>query len=223
MDEEHSQGTPLALPRWLTCGAVATMCREAALAFLDGVAADWRKRELAAWLVCPYRAAARYGDWAHRTIPPPSHTEEPELVRPEQIDRVLREARWHILAALEAVALPGSRRAFVDVSLSAGHVVPRRDCDGGVAWVPVDLRMMRLRDRVESLFAADYLIRPKDYVTDLTVCHRCESVLFDSEARRRGDCGMHRPSGVTERERPRVSGSIRAPTLPGLGKRSQTG
>jgi hypothetical protein len=198
MDQKHE--TPFALPGWMTVDAVATLCREAGLAFLDGVAVDWKKLELAAWLGGPYRQATRYGDWSRRSLPPPNFDEH-EMLRQAQLDDVMRDARWHVLASLEAVSLPSSHRGFVEVALSAGHVVPRRDCNGLVAWVPVDLRGMRLRERVESLFAADYLIRPKDYVTELTVCHRCESVLFDVEARRRGDCGMHRPSGMAERER----------------------
>lgn len=214
------QDTPFALPRWMTAESMATMCRDAALAFLDGVAADWKKLELAAWLAGPYREATRFGDWARRSVPPPS-LDEHEVLRQALVADVMRDARWHVLASLEAVAMPSSHRGFVELSLAAGHVVPRRDGDGHVAWVPVDLRGMRLRDRVESLFAADYLIRPKDYVTELLVCTRCEAVLFDAEARRRGDCGAHRNSGMTEREK-RASERPRSAqkTLPGLGKRS---
>ena len=50
---------------------------------------------------------------------------------------------------------------------------------------------MRLGARVESLFAADYLTRPRDYTSELFVCHRCECVVFDHEARERGNCGAH--------------------------------
>jgi hypothetical protein len=216
MDQNHD--TPFALPRWMTVEAVGTLCREAGLAFLDGVAVDWKKLELAAWLGGPYRQATRYGDWTRRSLPPPNFDEH-EILRQSQLDDVMRDARWHVLASLEAVSLPSSHRGFVELALSAGHVVPRRDCNGLVAWVPVDIRGMRLRERVESLFAADYLIRPKDYVTELTVCHRCESVLFDIESRRRGDCGMHRPSGISERERraserPLAKASVRPSAYP---------
>ena len=45
-------------------------------------------------------------------------------------------------------------------------------------WAPVDVAGMRLRTRVLSLFAADALDRPLDYVENLHVCHRCEAVTF---------------------------------------------
>lgn len=174
-------------------------CRAAGLAFLDGVAAGWQKYELAMWLLGPYREAAVPMD-AHPHVPHEPRASQGEPLDEDRIDRILREARWHVLAALEAAALPGARGAhrshsshhkMVDVALAAGHLVARHDGDGRVAWLPVDLRGMRLRQRVESLFAADYLVHPRDYLTELTVCHRCEKVLFDASARRRGDCGMH--------------------------------
>jgi hypothetical protein len=212
--------TPFALPRWMTVNAIANMCREAGLAFLDGVAADWGKLELAAWLCGPYREATRFGDWVRRPLPP-ARPREHETFTDEHIADILREARWHVLASLESAALPSKHRGFVEIALGAGFVVPRRDGLGHVAWVPVDARTMRLRDRVESLFAADYLIRPKDYITELAVCHRCEAVLFDPEARRRGDCGNHmRESGVTKAREARASSSppARHVTQHGLGK-----
>ena len=58
---------------------------------------------------------------------------------------------------------------------------------------------MRLRDRLRSLFAADYLNAPYTYA-ELFVCHRCEAVVFDEHAKQLGICGAHRMSGVVPRE-----------------------
>ena len=181
----------------------------------------WGKAELVAWLEGPYTEATRFARLGSRagshgstpslatragpraSSPPPplrlsrpplagaGGSEDEELLRPERIEAVIREARWHVLAALEALALPAGSRGWVERALARGHVVPRRDSEGNATWVPVDLRGLRLRDRVESLFAADHLARPRDYALDLIVCHRCEAVVFDHEARVRGDCGAH--------------------------------
>jgi hypothetical protein len=49
----------------------------------------------------------------------------------------------------------------------------------------------RLADRVLSLVAADYLARPTDYDTDLSVCMTCKTVEFDAVSRARGICHRH--------------------------------
>jgi len=116
--------------------------------------------------------------------------EELDVSPLEHVDERMREARRHVLAALEELALPGGTHERVDRALAAGHVAPRRDGEGGVTWVPLDVPGMRLSDRVESLFAADHLARPRAYALELLVC-RCETVVFDAEARARGDCGAH--------------------------------
>ena len=180
------------LPGGVTAGAIASACREAGLQFLEGVAGDWGKADLALWLAGPYRDATRFGAPIRGSTPPPP---EPRMSAPgglgAQIDRIVRETRWHVLASLEGLALPDGRHRFVDRALAASQIVARKDSEGCAVWVPVDVPGMRLTARVESLFAADYLTRPSDYGTDLFVCHRCECVVFDREARRRGDCGGH--------------------------------
>jgi hypothetical protein len=65
--------------------------------------------------------------------------------------------------------------------------------------VPVDGARVRLRERVQSLFAADYLNAPYTYA-DLFVCHRCEAIVFDEHTKRVGICGAHRTSGTVPRE-----------------------
>jgi len=49
---------------------------------------------------------------------------------------------------------------------------------------------MRLRDRVASLFVADYLNNPAAY-SHLYVCHHCEAIVFEQGARERGMCSAH--------------------------------
>ncbi|HEY2514237.1 MAG TPA: hypothetical protein VGI39_25395 [Polyangiaceae bacterium] len=220
-----------ALPRAVTATSLAESCRQAGLLFLEGAAADWwGKAELVGWLEGPYKEATRFArlGWRASSPPPPLRPSRPplaggaedeELLRPERIEAVIREARWHVLAALEALALPAGSHAWVERALARGHVVPRRDSEGDATWVPVDLRGLRLRDRVESLFAADHLARPRDYAVDLIVCHRCEAVVFDHEARARGDCGAHTRTEFDWDQNSRVHRVARAiePSALGVG------
>jgi hypothetical protein len=174
------------LPLGATPLGVADEARKAALAFLDGSAFRWSKGELAQWLSGPYARVTAHvgaGQNARRAR---------GGVSAFQVSAILCDARWRVLAELEAAALCHGRLAFIDRSVARGLVVPAR-ADGGLAWLPVNATA-RLRDRVLSLFAADALARPLDYVHDLHVCPRCESVAFDSSARRRGHCGNHRQS-----------------------------
>jgi hypothetical protein len=201
--------------------SLAETCRRAGLSFLEGPAADWwGKAELVAWLEGPYKEATRWSRAAplrangtpslRRSRPPGPPANDDELVRVERIEAVMREARWHVLASLESLASPSGSRAWVERALARGYVVPRSDAEGNATWAPADLRTMRLRDRVESLFAADHLTRPRDYALELIVCHLCEAVVFDQEARERGDCGAH---GGTEYDWDQTSRIRKIPRL----------
>ncbi|MCW5835736.1 MAG: hypothetical protein KIS78_25270, partial [Labilithrix sp.] len=73
-----------------------------------------------------------------------------------------------------------------------------------------DAPRMGLRDRVSALFVADYLNAPEAYAA-LYVCHRCEEVVFDDDARQLGMCWRHRrASGIEvragERDATRAAG-----------------
>jgi hypothetical protein len=191
-----SPGAPVA--RGVPPASLAAMCRDAGLLFLEGASPDWwGEIELAAWLAGPYRDVTRWGRASGRaSTPPPVPPREGgrdagESVRPEHFDVVVQEARAHVLAALRALVRPDASHAWLDALLAAGHVAPRSDGEGNLAWGPVDLPGLRLHERVESLFAADHLARPRDYALELLVCGRCESVVFDADARERGDCGAH--------------------------------
>jgi hypothetical protein len=151
---------------------VAERCRRAALAFTNG-AEVWTKTELAAWLVGPYRQAARAG-----TVPPPSPSSPPpRKVEPAAVDDLLADAHVRVLTVLEDVALSRTKTGFARRLLEQ-HAVQRITSRGQtIGWIPIDAPRMRLAYRVLSLFAADALMRAADYET-LTVCHRCERVRF---------------------------------------------
>lgn len=179
---------------------VAGDCRDAALCFVNGVGKGWTKRDLALWLTGPYRTATRHATGGERTAAL-DHLGDEDVVGEHRIDELMRKVRGQVLAALEEAALPNGTVGFVHESLRLRHLAPRVDEDGISLWVPVDQARMRLKDRILSLFSCDYLMRPDDYAHELTVCHKCEMVVFDEHAKRIGDCGGHR----------RVSGIVGPP------------
>jgi hypothetical protein len=180
----------------VTAVSIAVEARDAGLAFLDGSASRWGKRDLADWLSGPYAAITSYAGARHHRQRRASDSIGDEL----DIAPILLDARWHVLAELEAAALPFGQPEFAERLLARGYVVPAR-ADDGIAWLPID-GDGRLWTRVLSLFAADALARPRDYASALYVCHRCESVVFDAFARQRGNCGHHETDPPRRREVP---------------------
>ena len=161
----------------------AEECRRAALEFMSGVAEGWTKLDLALWLHGPYAMASRHAPRGMRASQPNGH-----VIEEEAIEHLLVSVRGQILAGLELAALDHGTPDFIEDALIAQHV-RRVDTRGGTAWVPIDVARMRLKDRVASLFVADYLNRPDDY-RHLHVCHLCETITFE------GRCSQHRVSGA---------------------------
>ena len=95
---------------------------------------------------------------------------------------------------LTTLRLAPQNASFARSALHAGYVRRSRDTAGRAGYVPVDHERMRLSDRVLSLAAVDYLMRPSDYLALLTVCKVCEKITFDPHTRARGLCHAHAPS-----------------------------
>lgn len=175
--------------------SVAEECREAALAFMSGVADGWDKLDLALWLTGPYSRATRHGKHGERVAAMSDDTE----VTHETVENLITHVRGQLIASLEKAALEFGALDFADEMVERGLVRKVVDAEGRDAWIPVDGARMRLRDRLRSLFAADYLNAPYTYA-ELFVCHRCEAVVFDEHAKQIGICGSHRMSGSVPRE-----------------------
>lgn len=193
---------------------VASECREAALAFVNGVAAGWDKLDLALWLTGPYSRATRHQPRGERVT---GMDEETELTD-EAVEELVVRVRSQMIAALETAALGEGTLEFAVEAMDRGLVRRAEDLDGEIVWVPVDLTRMRLKDRVRSLFASDYLNDPGAYV-DLYVCSRCEHVVFDENAKRLGACQNHkRVSGVVPRQTDHDSSEpIKVPSYVAVG------
>ncbi len=191
---------------------VSEECRFAALELMAGAAKGWDKLDLVLWLTGPYHRATRHVPRGERTalIAPSARrlafgetsgqVDEDGEVEPEAIEDLIVRVRQQLVASLEKAALDEGVLDFADDALARGIVRKTKDEAGEEVWVPVDVSRMRLRDRLRSLFAADYLNTPEAYI-ELFVCHRCEAVVFDEGAKRLGICGAHkRISGMVPRE-----------------------
>lgn len=176
---------------------VSAECREAALAFMSGVALGWDKLDLALWLTGPYARATRHAQRGERV----ANVTEGDEIDDATIEELVTRVRGQLLASLEKAALEYGTLDFAEEAVERGLVRKAVDADGRDVWIPVDAPRMRLRDRVRALFAADFLDTPYAYA-ELFVCHRCEAVVFDDAAKRSGVCGAHRlASGVVPRQR----------------------
>lgn len=169
-----------------TRASIASQCRSAALDFMAGVADGWTKFDLALWLRGPYALAARHSHHVERSVPP----SRPQPIEEDTIEALIVGARGHVLAHLETAVLNNGTLDFIEEALLARHVTRAIDECSNYSWVPVDGARIRLRDRVASLFVADYLNDPAAY-RDLYVCHQCEGVVFEEGARERGTCAAH--------------------------------
>ncbi len=191
-------GAPRRLPDGVSIDTVSGSCRAAGVEFLEGVSRGWAKRELATWLSEPYAvAASRLG-----RVDPPTESVVTDGVdlRPSRLAAIMESARLHTLTMLEELALPHAESDYVDEAITHGYVCPAEDELGTAVWVPIDRPRMRLRDRVRSLFVADYLNTPYEYESSFFVCHRCEAARFDEDAKWMGFCRKHlRPSHTVAR------------------------
>ena len=197
--------------------SVAKDCREASLSFMSGVAKGWDKLDLARWLTGPYAHATRHAKRGERVVPLDapscdSDSDESEITA-ATIEALVTRVRGQLLASLEQAALQLGSLDFTDEAIERHLIRKVVDGDGGNVWIPVDAPRLRLRDRLRSLFAADYLNAPYTYA-ELFVCHRCEAVVFDDHAKRIGVCGEHRLSGFVQSNIEGVASS-----RPGAGAR----
>jgi hypothetical protein len=194
-NRSSAHARPSRLADGSTRETIAEECREAALSFMEGVARGWDKLDLALWLTGDYARATRHSKHGERVA---AVAYGPDLPG-ETIEELVVHARGQLIASLEKAALEHGALEFVEEVVERGHVRKVTDTEGRDAWIPVDGSRMRLRDRLRSLFAADYLNAPYTYA-ELFVCHRCEAVVFDAHTKRIGICGAHRMSGTVPRD-----------------------
>jgi hypothetical protein len=180
----------LALPRYSRLPAYADGCRAAALAFLN---------EVAAARPSPSHPAAQLAQWlrgaydAHVVALSASHTARLGAagVVPSALERLLSQARLEVGLGLLRAHDPEGGVSFAYSAIAAALVYRCKDAAGAPGWVAVAQPRMRLADRVLSLVAADYLLRPEDYETGLYTCAACGKVDIDATQAAAGVCAAH--------------------------------
>ena len=186
--------SPCPLHAGIRAHVVARKCRDALLAFVDPSAADWDKGQLTTWLA-GHAAITNLAREVERTERQTSDV-VPSLLcvqlESENGDEVARNAREAVLARLERAVSDGDI-SFAREAIALGTVRPCRDSWGYDGWMPVDGARVPLVQRVLSLAAVDYLVRPADYLALLAKCDRCDAITFDAAARYRGTCDVHAP------------------------------
>src|SRR5207253_5308906 len=160
----------------------------------------WGKRELAEWLIGPYRQLTAYSAEPIEDEVSATFLRRPKKVNGSRLDDVLRAAKEEVLATLLMAAPPDSDVRFAQRAISQGHVTRTRDTSGRGGWAPVDVPGMLLGDRILSLVTVDYLMRPADYLALLSVCGVCQAVSFDAQVRVRGHCLAHRAKRESSRK-----------------------
>ena len=179
----------LRLPDGVFVLDVAEACRRATIAFAGSAAPETEeKRALATWLVGPYRELCSF-------VATPSRQERIAMpVRTEQVKELYALARAHVLGVIRGMGKVEGDLSFSVAAVGDGWIEKCRDESGRLGWVPVDRPKMRLTERVLSLVAVDYLLRPAEWLGTVVVCEVCGAIDFDALGRERGTCRLHRGS-----------------------------
>lgn len=146
----------------------AQSIREAGCAFVRGTASGWSRRDLAAWLLCHYAPATARANGA---APSNARAFASEAVDDALLEEIILDARVKTLRLLADLAFPSLAAARARELLAHGAVA-RVSFYGGALHAPVALARLRLSERVESLFVADWLNAPFDY-RSIDLCRAC--------------------------------------------------
>lgn len=140
------------LPRGITVLDVSEECRRVALFFVTDTLPT--KRGLEEWLEDSYRSLVSVVDPDIRRAP----------VRVDPVTENAAYVRAYVLAAIRDISRPPSDVSFTRAAIHDGWIERCCDSTGSPGWVPVDRPNMRLTERVLSLVAVDYLLRPMDWL-----------------------------------------------------------
>jgi hypothetical protein len=176
-------------------GVLAEECRQAYQGFLFGVASGWGEEHLATFLATTYADVAADAEAeSDQRLRSPFGADA--RVDPTDANDLLQATRRDVLETLESLREGEGGKALAFRAVTSGWVVRVEDATGARGWMPVAKPSMRLKARVLSLVAADYLMRQDDYLLLLTICTRCERVVFDAGVRERGACCRVSASGM---------------------------
>lgn len=178
--------TIISFPDAGTSEAVSRHARKAMLEFYNG-GLFWDKRALAKWLLESYGPIAKKGEGEEESRAMPYPTEP-------TIHRIVTDAR-QVLASTLRLSMDGHSSASFAWKMIRQESVAQCEDEEGRGWVPVARPRMRLRDRVLSLWAVDFLSHDHEYAHEFALCKQCGFAEFDAIARASGACRAHRNIG----------------------------
>jgi len=179
-DDVHAAepDTIFELPEGLSVTDIAEQCRETALMFVNE-SAPWGKAELALWLLGPYGGATRHERTSKRFDSGPVPRAMPMLrdIDARFVERLISSAHAEVMHALLCMRDEEFAVSFGFRMMAADYVLRCEDSHRTPGWVPSS-RPTRLAERVLSLVAVDYLVRPEDYTDIMSCCDDCGHTMF---------------------------------------------
>jgi hypothetical protein len=185
--------TIFTLPKSIPALVVSRRCRAALLSFVNG-AEKWSKRDLALWLAGPYTLVTQAAGALVEN--PPRQARARRAVDPRTIACIVAESVEFARDLLRASMRTDGGGVTAWDAWQRGLIVRCEDAYLNEGWVPLDLPRLRMRDRVTSLWAADYLANTGDYESTLAVCEICGHASFDPFLRPSGRCEEHAPRQI---------------------------
>jgi hypothetical protein len=202
----------LVLPTGVLVQRLVEDVRSAGLAFIAGSAMGWNRAQLRSWLVLDYEPAITW------TRLPDGHAPHDPLegLDDVEVSMLVDQTRQRVLAMVQAAAVTWRAPTFARDMVDARLAIAVYDRAGAEAYAPAFHGDMRLKDRVASLFIADYLTRPSDYAR-VVACDACGELAIGSAPRHSSWCAEPpTQSGIVERSRPSRTFGSRF-TLKGVG------
>jgi hypothetical protein len=201
------------LPVGVSVRRVTEASRRAGLAFLSGSALGWDRANLRSWFVLDYEPTIAWSRPATDRI----HGDPAEGLDDVDVSMLVDQIRERTIAMLHGASVNWRSTTFARDMINAGLAVVVYDRVAvAQAYAPAVHGDMRLKDRVTSLFVADFLSNPSDY-DRLGHCDACGDVAIGAMPRHPAWCA--RPptkSGVIERRR-NTHAYGRRSTLKGVG------
>ena len=199
-------------------GDMAREPRDSALAFTEGVRGGWIASDLQAWitdhLLETKRLVPRPGQALRVFEPgvgsmtlgdPAGGSTRRSVHAGAPVTALLTAVRERVLKTLSA-SVESGQTSYVHAALYTGRVSRERGANGRSSWYVFLADDMPLSDQVLALFAADALMNPAEYETDLCVCDVCGAVSFQAHSGSRRGCAIH-PFGSVEGGKPPSSRS----------------
>lgn len=185
------------LPPGVTVRRVMDASRRAALAFVSGSAMGWDGAQLRSWFDLDYLPATAWSRAPGNVPPDPS-----DGLDDVEVAMVVDKIRVQMVETLQSVAVNWKTKTFARDMVHAGLAVAIYDRFASAqAYAPGVHADMRLKDRVMSLFVADYLSRAPDY-DRINSCDACGELAIGSTPRHLSWCAKPpTKSGVIERRR----------------------